>query len=341
MTTGAVMAAEMAEQPAILRRLIGRRPDLLAHLRKVLAPVPMRVVIVARGSSDHAAIYGRYILEHATRTPVALAAPSLHTRYRVDTDYRGYLAIAASQSGRTPEIVATLEQMRARGAVAIAITNDAESPLAQAADVALGLDAGPERAIPATKTFTAQLAIFALLAEAIGPVPWTPADWQTVVPAVEAALSDRAAADPVAAGIGDARAAVVLARGYLFSVALEAALKLKETTSLLAWADSTADFRHGPIAVVDSQLPVLALSAKGPCEADVADIARDIRARGGRVFSIADTAGADLPTAPGVAEALATIPAAVRAQQLALALARYRGLDADAPAGLSKITATG
>jgi glucosamine--fructose-6-phosphate aminotransferase (isomerizing) len=340
MTDGRVMAAEMAEQPAILRRLIDQRNDVFARVRAILPSPPVRVVIVARGSSDHAAIYGRYVLEHATRTPVALAAPSLHTRYGVDTDYHGYLAIAASQSGRTPEIVTALQQMRSRGAVTIAVTNDPDSPLAEAADLALAIGAGRERAIPATKTFTAQLAVFALLAEAIGPVPWTPADWATVTPSVEAALADPAPASRVAAEIGDARAAVVLARGFLFSVALEAALKLKETTSLLAWADSTADFRHGPIAVVDSDLPVLALSASGPCAADVAEITRDIRARGGNVFTVADDVDIDLPISPAAPEALATIPATVRAQQLALALARHRGLNADAPAGLSKITAT-
>jgi glucosamine--fructose-6-phosphate aminotransferase (isomerizing) len=340
MTPGSVMAAEMAEQPAILRGLIDGRDDLLARVRAILPSPPLRVVVVARGSSDHAAIYGRYVLEHATRTPVALAAPSLHTRYGVQTDYRGYIAIAASQSGSTPEIVTALEYMRSHGAVAIAVTNDAESPLAQSADLALTLGAGPERAIPATKTFTAQLAVFALLAEAMGPVPWSGTDWAAVPRAVETVLADPAAAAPVATGIGDSRAAVVLARGFMFSVALEAALKLKETTSLLAWADSTADFRHGPIAVVDSELPVLAISARGPCAVDVAEITRDIRARGGHVLSIADTPDVDLPIPSGVPEALATIPATVRAQQLAFALARHRGLDPDTPAGLSKITAT-
>jgi len=262
MTAGSLMAAEMAEQPGILRGLIDQRDELFARVRSVLPSQPLRVVVVARGSSDNAGIYGRYVLEHATRTPVVLAAPSLHTRYGVDTDYQGYLAIAASQSGNTPEIVTALEHMRSRGAVAIAVTNNAESPLAQSADLALTLGAGPERAIPATKTFTAQLAVFALLAEAMGPVPWSEADWETVPRSVETVLADPAPAGRVAAEIGGARAAVVLARGFLFSVALEAALKLKETTSLLAWADSTADFRHGPIAVVDSNLPVLANKIK-------------------------------------------------------------------------------
>ena len=217
---------------------------------------------------------------------------------------------------------------------------DAIAETADEGDLVLTLGAGPERAIPATKTFTAQVAVFALVAEAIGPVPWTPADWPTIVPAVETVLADPAPAGAVAAAIGDARAAVVLARGFLFSVAHEAALKLSETTSLVTRAYSTADFQHGPIAIVDADLPVLAFSAAGPCAADVAEITREIRERGGHVLSIADSEGADLRVPPGVPEALAPIPAAVRAQQLALALARHRGLDADAPAGLSKITAT-
>ena len=174
MSAGVLMAAEMAEQPAVLQRLVDEREELSERVRAILPPAPVRVVIVARGSSDHAATFGRYLLEHAARTPVALAAPSLHTRYGVQTDYRGHLAIAVSQSGHTPEIVDVLEAMRARGATTLAVTNDAASPLAQAAQLAIGLGAGEERAIPATKTFTAQLAIFALLAEAIGPVPWQP-----------------------------------------------------------------------------------------------------------------------------------------------------------------------
>jgi len=298
---GALMAAEIAEQPAVLGRLIDARAELLAEVRAILPPAPIRVVIVARGSSDHAAVYGRYLLEYAARTPVALAAPSLHTRYGVDTDYSGYVAIAVSQSGRTPEIVSVLEQMRASGATTIAVTNELDSPLARAAGLALALQAGDERSIPATKTFTAQLAIFALLAEAIGPVPWRPTSWQRVVAAVEAVIGDVNPATQVAAEIADA---------------------------------------HGLIAVLDTELPLLAFSAAGSTAGDVDALSRQVRRHGGRVFSIADTADADLALPAAVPEALAAIPAAVRAQQLALALASYRGLDADAPTGLSKVTAT-
>ncbi|HEX6388369.1 MAG TPA: SIS domain-containing protein, partial [Solirubrobacteraceae bacterium] len=163
---GTLMASEMAEQPAVLGRLIHAREELQAGVRALLPNAPVRIVIVARGSSDHAAVFGRYVLEHAARTPVALAAPSLHTRYRVPTDYTGTLAVAVSQSGHTPEIVDALEAMRAGGARTLAVINDESSPLAGAADHAIALGAGAERAIPATKTFSAQLAVFALLAEA-------------------------------------------------------------------------------------------------------------------------------------------------------------------------------
>lgn len=339
MTQGTLMAAEMAEQPAVLGRLIDARDELVAGVRELPPAAPVRIVVVARGSSDHAAVYGRYVLEHAARTPVALAAPSLHTRYAVPTDYRGTLAVAVSQSGHTPEIIDVLAAMRARGARTLAVTNDADSPLAAAADHAIWLGAGAERAVPATKTFTAQLAAFALLAEAVGPVPWKPAEWAGVVPAVEAALVDDAPARTVAEAIGPARGLVALARGFLFAVALEAALKLKETTALLAEGYSAADFRHGPIAIAAPDLPVLAFSAHGPCAADVDETADAIRARGGSVHVISDAADADLPIAR-VPEALAAIPATVRAQQLAYALARHRGRDPDAPAGLSKVTAT-
>lgn len=340
MSAGGLMAAEMAEQPAVLARLAERREELVARVRAVLPAGPARVVIVARGSSDHAAVYGRYVLEHASRAPVALAAPSLHTLYGVQTDYSGYVAIAVSQSGRTPEIVDVLGRMRAAGACALAVTNGDDSPLASEADAAVDLGAGDERAVPATKTFTAQVAAFALVAEAIGPVPWAPGDWDALPDAVEDVLGDDAPPRSVASAIGDARGLIAVARGYLYGVALEAALKLKETTSLLAEGYSAADFRHGPIAVVDAGLPVLAFSAAGPAAADVAELAGEVRGRGGRVIAVSDAPEADLPFPAGVPEALAAIPATVRAQQVARELALHRGIDPDAPFGLRKVTPT-
>src|SRR3954447_6607198 len=182
---GIQMRQEMGEQPEVLARLLSRRVSISA--RDVAG-----VVIVARGSSDHAAVYGRYLLELATRRPVALAAPSLHTRYGAQTDASGWLVVGVSQSGATPEIVDVVERLRATGGHAIAITNNPDSPLAAASQVVIELGAGEERAVPATKTFTAQLAAFAVLAAALGDVPWTEAELARVPEAVAGVLADPA-----------------------------------------------------------------------------------------------------------------------------------------------------
>jgi glucosamine--fructose-6-phosphate aminotransferase (isomerizing) len=340
MSAGALMAAEMAEQPAILAALGRRRGGLVERIREALPQRLAGIVLLARGSSDNAAVYGRYVLEHAARRSVALAAPSLHTLYGVETDYTGYVVVAVSQSGRTPEITTVLERMRRAGARTLAVTNEPDSPLGLAADAAIDLAAGEERAVPATKTFTAQLAAFAILAEAFGAVPWTGADWDALPAAAAEVLRDEDPAREAAAAIGDAPGLVAVARGYLYCVALEAALKLKETTSLLADGYSAADFRHGPIAIVHEELPVLAFSVAGRAAGDIADLARDVRARGGRVLTIGDAADSDLTLPATVPEPLAPITAALRAQQIASALSLRLGIDPDAPFGLQKVTST-
>jgi glucosamine--fructose-6-phosphate aminotransferase (isomerizing) len=333
------MLAEMSEQPRVLADIAARRAELVAAVRAVIPRDLAGVVLIARGSSDNAAIFGRYAFELASGRPVSLAAPSLHTVYGARSDYRGYLAIAVSQSGRTPEIVTLLEAAARAGAATIALTNDVTSPLAAAAGLAIDLGAGAEVAVPATKTFTAQVATFAVIAEALGSVPWADADWAALPGAVERVLADAVAAERVAAGIGDARGLITVGRGFLFPIALEAALKLKETAFLLAEGYSAADLLHGPVAVVQHGFPVLAFVGEGPTKASMTDLVTELRGRGGRV-AVVGPADADLPVPSGLAEALATIPAAIRAQQVARALTLLRGLDPDAPAGLTKITLT-
>jgi glucosamine--fructose-6-phosphate aminotransferase (isomerizing) len=340
MSPGALMLAEMEDQPRVLSGLAERRAPLVEEVRAVLPERPLGIVLIARGSSDHAAVYGRYVLERASGRPVALAAPSLHTLYEIEADYSGYVAVAVSQSGRTPEITTVLERLVAAGATPVAITNDRESPLAAAAKATIDLGAGAERAVPATKTLTAQIAAFAVLAEAFGAVPWTGADWAALPGAVEEVLADPEPPRRGAAAIGDADGLITVARGYMFCVALEAALKLKETTSILAEGYSTADFRHGPIAVVDAARPVVAFCARGPASADVAELAGEVTQRGGRVITVSDSRSADIGLPGAVPEPLAPIPAAVRAQQLARELALLRGVDPDAPFGLNKVTPT-
>lgn len=335
---GTLMHTEMTEQPSVLRTLASQRAETVDRLRAALPPNPAGYALVARGSSDNAAVFGRYILEVSARRPVSLVAPSLLNLYQAQTDYSGYIAVAISQSGETPEIVESIHQLQDRGAWVVAVTNRSDSPIARQADFSLDLHAGQERAIPATKTFTAQLAAMAMLAEASGDVPWTDHHWERVPGAVEEVLDDWSAVKQTAETLSDATGMVTVGRGYLFSIALEAALKIKETTSMLTIGYSAADLRHGPIAIIERDYPVLAYLADGPTRTDMETLVADLRQRGAQVV-VADTnRHAHLRLPGGLPEPLATIPAAVRAQQLAHTLALRLGLDPDNPEGLSKVT---
>jgi len=337
---GTRMAAEMSEQPARLRRLIGRRDEIAERVRAA-APEPLNgITIVARGSSDNAAVYGRYLLEAATGKPISLAAPSLHTLYRVEVDYTGQLVIAVSQSGATPEIVRTLEALQAGGGSGLAITNDPDSPLARAAGATVELELGAERAVPATKTVTGQLTAFAIIAAALGRAPFTAEQLIAVPDSVQAVLDDPGPAAAAAHALAAASQLIVVARGYLFAAALETALKIKETCSLLADGYSAADLRHGPIAAVTRGLPVVALCSDGPAHADIASLVEEMRARQANVLVVGDGERADVSLPADIAEPLAPIVAVVRGQQLAHELATALGHDPDSPPGLSKVTAT-
>jgi glucosamine--fructose-6-phosphate aminotransferase (isomerizing) len=334
------MDAEMREQPARLQALIERAPEIAGSVRALVPADFAGVTVVARGSSDHAAVYGRYLLETASGKPVSMAAPSLHTHYGIRADYRGQLVLAVSQSGATPEIVTTLRKLCAGGGRGLAITNEAGSDLAQAAEGLLALGAGEERAVPATKTVTAQLVAFALVAAALGEVPFSETELARLPSWVEEVLGDPDAVEPAAAALEGCTRLVVVARGYLYGAALEAALKIKETCSLLADGYSSADLRHGPIAAVTEGIPVLVLDVPGPVHADVAGLVGELRERGANVIVIGSAEGADISLPADMPEALAPVAAVVRAQQLARALSLRMGFDPDEPAGLSKVTAT-
>jgi len=339
-TPGAVMAAEMAEQPDRLAALLSRAGEIAGQVREVLPDPLGGTVMIARGSSDHAATTGRYLLELATGRPVASASPSLYTMYGARTDFTGFLVVGVSQSGRTPEIVRSVYAARTAGGRTIAVTNDAESPLAQAADCTVCLDAGPERAVPATKTVTAELAAFALIAQAVGDAGFDPQVRDALPGQVAAVLEDPAPAGEVAGWLAGQTKLITVARGLLYGAAAEAALKVEETTSLFATGYSAADLRHGPIAVASTRLPVLAFAHPGPAMADLMELAGDLRDRGADVRLAGPVSGSAMPWPAEVPEVTAPVLAVVRAQQLALALARRLGRDPDQPAGLRKVTAT-
>jgi glucosamine--fructose-6-phosphate aminotransferase (isomerizing) len=333
------MRLEIAEQPAAvadtLRALAEPALALAAAVRERGVD---RVVLVARGSSDHAAIYGRYLLEGRCGIVTALAAPSLYTTYAAPVDLRGALAIGVSQSGETPEIVAALAYAGARGALTAAITNDGQSAIAREADHPLVTRAGVERSVAATKTFTAQLAAFAALAAALGA-----SSLREGLASIPDLMTDTitrtaGAADEAAASLVHDDAAVCVARGFSYAVALEAALKLKETCAVWAEGFSSADLRHGPTAAVTSATPALVFHAGGALESDIEQLERELSTRGAPLVSIGP--GRTVTTAEPPCEELAPFTLVLPAQLIAERLARLRGRDPDHPSGLRKVTDT-
>ena len=337
---GRIMQSEMAEQPERLAALLGHRKEIGEQVRALVPAQLAGTVLVARGSSDHAATCGAYFLEMATGRPVALTSPSLCTLYRASTDFSGYLLVAVSQSGQTPEIVEVVDQARTRGARAIAITNDPASPLAGSADLVVDLGTGQERAVPATKTVTAQLAAFAIIAQALGDLGLDDRAAAELPGQVDEVLSDTAPPTTLAQWLEGADRLVTVARGLLYGAAREAALKIEETTSRFTAAFSAADLRHGPIAIAANGSPVLAFAHPGPASANVADVVVELRQRGADVRLLGPVDGSDVYWAAAAPEILAPIMAVTRGQQVALALARLLGLDPDSPPGLTKVTIT-
>ena len=331
------MAAEIAEQPETVRRTWAA----LAPLRPTLASLleeRRQVLFVARGTSDNAAIYGRYLLETHAGVLGGLVSPSVATHYRARLDLSDSVVVAVSQSGATSEIVETQEWARACGAATVAVTNVEGSPLATSADVALVTQAGPEVAVPATKTYTAQLVAMTVLASDL--------DLSPVPPVIDDLLASRDGVSEAVAVLRDADYAVVTGRGLMMGTALETALKLEETCLRPVRGYSYADLRHGPISVVTSGMAaVLVAAPDGPMVAPMTDLARDLTSRGATVVGIGgDAAFADacaVPVrGPALPETLAPLGAIVPAQLVVEQLARELGLDPDEPRGLAKVTST-
>jgi glucosamine--fructose-6-phosphate aminotransferase (isomerizing) len=333
-----VMAAEMAEQPASLRRLLARRAGLRTRIAHV-APDDLRgIAFVGRGSSANAALFGRVIAELATGRPAILVSPSADRLYGMRTDYRGYLAIGLSQSGRTPEVVSTLAEMHAAGAHTLALTSDGDSPLARSADTYVDLCVGLERAVPTTKAFTAQLAALIIIGEALGGEVLSDVSWGAAAHAAQVVLDDQGHADIVASHLGSVSHLAVVGAGTFLGIAEEIALKLQEVALVAASAHSSASYRHGPFALSGAGDPLLAVAGPGAAGEETHALVADVRAIGGPVTVIG--VGGDLPVPSGLPETLAAIPTVIRGQQVALALALDRGLDPDRPPGLSKVTNT-
>jgi glutamine---fructose-6-phosphate transaminase (isomerizing) len=343
-----VLLSEIAEQPAVIERLL---TDAAAEVEAIARTVRDRgihhVVIAARGSSDNAARYAQYLFGAHNRLTVTLATPSLFTRYGTPPVMTGALVVGISQSGQSPDLIAVVEEGRRQGCPTVAITNVSGSPLTAVADHAILLRAGLERSIAATKTYTAQLAALAMLSTAMAKDE----GWRRELAQVPAYVATAHAVDPgavlaAASALKDAGHGVVLGRGFNFATAFEAALKAKELAYVAVEPYSSADFQHGPIALIDTGFAALVINAAGAVSGEVEDLLRTIAERGARPVVISNLASslamaaAPIPLPAGMPEWVSPMAAIVPAQLLAFHLSRLRGFDPDQPRGLKKVTKT-
>jgi len=351
---GARMRAEIDEQPCRWRELVRVRSGI-DEAAAILSSV-QQVVLAGRGTSDHAATYGQYLVQSVLGIPAYLATPSVTTVFGRDTYLPTTAVVVLSQSGQSPDMVATVASARRRGAPTVAITNDPTSPLAVAADVHVPMLAGNEEAVAATKSYTAELlALYLIVAAATGvPARAIEAEVKRVAVAAEELLAaGRPGLAALAHRIRDVDSAVVIGRGYALATAREAALKLTETCSLSASGWSAADAKHGPLAQVRPGTPVFCLLGAEAGRESVSALVPDLLARGARVWTVEadDPAPERIGRTASMGEGVLRVPAGITDQmmplleilpfqQLALELAVRRGLDPDRPIGLTKVTLT-
>lgn len=337
---GDLMRKEINEIPSVFEKLLGaseqfHRVGALLRSKEIDS-----VLILARGTSDNAAHFLKYLIETQLGLPVGLTSPSSVTIYKTELRFKNVLVVAISQSGQSPDLVAYAKAALAAGATLISLTNDAHSPLAQAADLHIDLDAGPELAVAASKSYAAQLLVSYLLVRA-----WQekPADADDLVASAQALLSHDISAAVSACDIDNE--IVILGRGFSYPNAREAALKIQETNKVSVQGLSTADYLHGPISALTEKTQVVLLSPNKIPDASMNEALTRIRAASARIFWIgaggqsqADEIRLGGSTAHN--EILASIADAIVLQRFSLELCLKNGLDPDSPAGLSKVTLT-
>jgi glucosamine--fructose-6-phosphate aminotransferase (isomerizing) len=318
----------------------------IARLARTLRDADLAyVLLAARGSSDNAATYGQYLFAAHNRLPVALATPSLFTLYQTPPRLRHALVIGLSQSGESSDIVAVIAEARRQNVPTLALTNYADSPLARAADQVIHLHA-EEQTIAATKSYTAQMFALALLSAHLAADSARLAELARLPEAVAQTLTLESAVAEAAPRFRDMTAGIVLGRGYNYGTVFEIALKLKELAYVLAEPYSSADFLHGPIAMVENGFPVVVVAPRGVVYADMLDTASALKAKGANVIAISDDAAMlDLAATrwqlpQPVAEWLSPFISIIPGQLFALHLTCAKGYDPDHPRGLKKVTYT-
>ncbi|HEY1012991.1 MAG TPA: SIS domain-containing protein [Herpetosiphonaceae bacterium] len=338
---------EIHEQPATLERLLTAERPAVERLAAAIREREIEhIVIAARGTSDNAARYAQYVFGAHNRMLVSLATPSLFSLYHTPPRFGKALVLGISQSGQSPDIRAVVSEARQQGALTAAITNVPESPLAQSADHVLSLGAGPERSVAATKTYTSQLALIAMLSVALSGDASLDGALSQLPGWADATLKLQSGMESHVQRYRFMPRCVVIGRGFNYATAYELSLKLKELTYTIVEPYSTADFLHGPMAMIEDGFPVIVVAPSGQLLEEQQGFIRQLKQRGAEVIVISDDAatlalgpvGLALPA--GVPEWLSPVMAIMPGQLFALHLAHTRGYDVDQPRGLNKVTET-
>ncbi len=340
--------SEILEQPRRLQDLLESQRTAVEQIAQAVVEREISYVfLAARGTSDNAGRYANYLLGGMNRLPLALATPSLFTYYGRPPRLQGALVVGISQSGQSPDIVSVLEEGRRQGCMTLAITNAPGSPLAQASEFVLNIQAGPELAVAATKTYTAELMAIAMLSAALNPqgVHWEALD---EVPAwIQQALQHDEAIARAVERYKYVNHCVVLGRGYNYATAFEWALKLKELSYVEAEPYSPADFQHGPIAMVERGFPVMAIVAAGPVADSLLPMLKQLKeellAEVLVVSNLQDALSLTQPSfalSPDIPEELTPLVGIVPGQLMAYHLTRVKGYDPEKPRIIHKVTET-
>jgi len=338
---------EIHQQPDIIRQLTIHKKTAIEELVKQIKKRKInQVFIAARGTSDNAGRYAQYLLGSHNRMVVSLAAPSLFTIYQTPPDLRNMLVLGISQSGKSPDIVSVVKEGRRQGALTAAITNQIPSDLSRAADISIDLQAGEEISLAATKTYTAQLTLLAILSNQLDPVEGYLEELAGLPDKVDEVFKLEDQVRKLVAHYRLMKNCVVIGRGFNYASAYEFSLKLKELTYTISEPYSSSDFLHGPIAVVDRGFPVFMIAPDGKMVGESETLINLIRKRQGEVVLISNRKkllnlsdqSVSLPA--NIPEWLSPIPAIIPAQMFAMYLAEARSIDVDNPRGLKKVTET-
>jgi glucosamine--fructose-6-phosphate aminotransferase (isomerizing) len=341
-----ILFQEIHQQPGVISELLANETNAVNKIARAIRRKFKYVVIAARGTSDNAARYAQYLFGVHNQLQVALATPSLFTMYDSPPNLSGALVVGISQSGQSPDIVSVLAEGKRQGCPTLAITNDPLSPLAQTADFLVPLHAGEEKAVAATKTYTASLAALAMLSCALLPGGDRLEQLHLVPQKMETTLTNLSGLMQRSERYRFMEHCAVIGRGFNYATAFEIALKIKELTRIVAEPYSSADFRHGPIATVTQGFPVILVAPTGAVSHDMLELIESLKERNAELIVISDdrpafsSANFYLPVPSGLPEWLSPLISVLAGQLFALYLAEARGLNPDQPAGLHKVTET-